>query len=1037
MANTLDTPDGHAWLLQCLQGTLDANPAVRVSAETALKQAADQAGFGPALVKIVLSFEVPYGLRQLGAVVVKKYVKEHWQDGEKGFVGPVVSDSDKADVRRLLPDGLADAKGKIRTAVGMAVAAIARMDWPQEWPQLMDVLVTGIKDRGNVNRMQGSLRCLSLFAGDIDDAQMPRVIAVLFPELLAIVSSGDAYDPSIQRRALSIVHSCIATLGLMSGVYLKETRDLLAPIIPAWLDQFARLLAMPLAAEDMDNLGLKLEVIKTLQQVVQNFAKLAVRDLPRVLGALWQTYVKGAAVYEQMVVLGEGDRPEAYDSDGDELNLETFTVQLFEFLLTIVSNPRLAPMIEGSIGELVYYAVGYMRMTDEQTEACAADPNQYVADEEEETFSCRNSGGLLLEELIESFEERALVAIAGAAQQRMEEAKEAKAAGKSDWWKMREASILALGTCAERFIEFQRAGVSTFDIPAFQGGLLHDDLGGGNESVPFLRGRALWAAAKFADALPKEQAVPFLHAAVGALSEGTPPAIQISGCRALAQLCPKLDADVVRPVLPLVFSSLDALLKAATEETLHLVLETLSVAVRADGATAAAFEATISPAVLHVWAQYVTDPLISEDALDVLEALAEFPECIHPLFLRVVPSLAGVLAAPDQQPPGLVEGALDLLTLLLQRSPADVSRTAFGPCFGATARIVMTTDDAALLQSGAECLAAFVRSSGTELLQWGPAKEETMKTLLDATGRLLDPHMDSSASLYVGNLITQLVRRLPGDMGPHSRPLLAALVARMQSSLMPALTISLLLVVARLVHMSAPNVSQLIDALVSLPAQGYSNALSFVLFEWTKWHGEIQGAYQIKVSLTALATLLASGDPRLGSVIVQGEQIQPEEGGVIMTRSRAKQGGRLERYSNVSLPVKLIAILADTLTEMKEAQATGVEDDDEWEEASGDEDEDDEAGPSGIVISAGTGRSSVFQPIEDFANLFSEDFAEGTYVEDPDAKSDPINSVNVSEYAVKYLKELARRDQVGFAACCQGLNRTQQEAIHAALQTGS
>jgi hypothetical protein len=79
-----------------------------------------------------------------------------------------------------------------------------------------------------------------------------------------------------------------------------------------------------------------------------------------------------------------------------------------------------------------------------------------------------------------------------------------------------------------------------------------------------------------------------------------------------------------------------------------------------------AFEATISPAVLHIWAQYVTDPLISEDALDVLEALADFPECIHPLFLRVVPSLAAVLVAPDQQPPGLVEGALDLLTMLLQ-----------------------------------------------------------------------------------------------------------------------------------------------------------------------------------------------------------------------------------------------------------------------------------------------------------------------------------------------------------------------------------
>jgi hypothetical protein len=108
--------------------------------------------------------------------------------------------------------------------------------------------------------------------------------------------------------------------------------------------------------------------------------------------------------------------------------------------------------------------------------------------------------------------------------------------------------------------------------------------------------------------------------------------------------------------------------------------------------------------------------------------------------------------------------------------------------------------------------------------------------------------------------------------------------------------------------------------------------------------------------------------------------------------------------------------------------------DDEWEEASDDED-DDVSEPSSATPAAftGNGRSSVFKPIEDFANLLSEDFAEGSYTEDPDAKSDPINSINVSEYAVKYLKELARRDEAGFVACCQGLNRTQQEAVQAAL----
>lgn len=115
---------------------------------------------------------------------------------------------------------------------------------------------------------------------------------------------------------------------------------------------------------------------------------------------------------------------------------------------------------------------------------------------------------------------------------------------------------------------------------------------------------------------------------------------------------------------------------------------------------------------------------------------------------------------------------------------------------------------------------------------------------------------------------------------------------------------------------------------------------------------------------------------------------------------------------------------------------------DEWEEASDDEDdeEDDMSAPSPVdpALLIGIGRSSLlkssaFKPIEEFANILSEDFAEGSYTEDPDAKSDPINSINVSEYAVKYLKELARRDEAGFVACCQGLNRTQQEAVQAAL----
>ena len=64
---------------------------------------APTAGFGIALTRLALSQDVQYGLKQLAAVVLKKYIKEHWQEGEKHYTPPTVMDAEKEEIRRLLP----------------------------------------------------------------------------------------------------------------------------------------------------------------------------------------------------------------------------------------------------------------------------------------------------------------------------------------------------------------------------------------------------------------------------------------------------------------------------------------------------------------------------------------------------------------------------------------------------------------------------------------------------------------------------------------------------------------------------------------------------------------------------------------------------------------------------------------------------------------------------------------------------------------------------------------------------------------------
>lgn len=80
-------------------------------------------------------------------------------------------------MRQTLPAGLGDPDSKIRTAVAMAVATVARTDVPEEWPSLLPDLVGAIaSDSGRgAPLMEGSVRCLSMFVDELDEEQVVQV----------------------------------------------------------------------------------------------------------------------------------------------------------------------------------------------------------------------------------------------------------------------------------------------------------------------------------------------------------------------------------------------------------------------------------------------------------------------------------------------------------------------------------------------------------------------------------------------------------------------------------------------------------------------------------------------------------------------------------------------------------------------------------------------------------------------------------------------------------------------------------------------
>ena len=139
-------------LVSCLEATLNPDANIRHQAEAMLQQGSAQAGFALGLFSVApAAAGAPLGVRQLAAVLLRQHIKNHWSldGGMQGAI--IVSDGEKAQVRAALPAGLADPNSRIQTAVGMAIAEVAKWDSSGQWPELIPGLVQAITANSNPN----------------------------------------------------------------------------------------------------------------------------------------------------------------------------------------------------------------------------------------------------------------------------------------------------------------------------------------------------------------------------------------------------------------------------------------------------------------------------------------------------------------------------------------------------------------------------------------------------------------------------------------------------------------------------------------------------------------------------------------------------------------------------------------------------------------------------------------------------------------------------------------------------------------------
>lgn len=1003
--------------------------------------------YGVHLTEMTLNESGSLAVRQMAALLLKKYVDAHWSADAEKFRPPEATPQAKSLIRKALPHGLKESISKVRSSVAYTISAVAHWDWPEQWPELFDILMAALQDP-NEFAAQGAVRVLKEFTRDLTDAQIPLVAPVILPDIYRIFREADAHSVRTRTRAIEIFTTLSTMICTIGEVNPSLCKSLLGPVLPTFTEALVAALNVPPESHDSDT-GLKTEVLKALTVLVKNVSKSMAPWLPQILGPVWSTLTTSANKYVREIVnAAETTDDEGVDSDGEILGFDSLVFAIFEFVHALVETPKFRASIRSGLGELMYYIVLYMQITEEQCEKWMENPDQFVEDEDEDTFtySVRISAQDLLMALCEEFEEDVCVALAQTIERHVAEAQQSKAGGNDQWWKQHEAAMLSLGSAQEVIERQVKSGTVKFDLKGFFENVVLADVV--DPASPFLFGRCLWIASKFPACLSTPSMSRFLEATVRGLQPGQMSVVRISAARAVWGFCSHLRSGPAAQrqamLAPVLAASTDALLEMAaafnaSTEVLGIILENLAVVLACDDAFTASVEAKVAPLAIAIFLKYNSDPVLTSLVQDLFKVLSQTAGCLAPLQLRLVPTLVSILEAhPDKVSPGMRAVALDVLQTLVRASESPLSDLLIGSAFPIAVQSIMRTDDNATMQSGGECLRSYLSVAADQICSFHDSDGKSgLWYMVRVAEHLLNPVGSEFTATFVGRLVTTLIQKTGDRLGTDLDFLLKAVLSKLQGSETMSVIQSLIMVYAHLIH---SQLDAVLAFLCSVPGPAGETALQFVLSQWVSRQHLFYGPFETKVTIVALAKLLQHGvnadDKRLQGITAKGDEIVTGPGYAARTRSQKKL--HPSEWTTIPVLAKILKLMIGEMAQNLEDLMTNEDDDDDDTEEEEFIDGNLSAAAAGVANGGAAGdhrqKAAVDKAVELSQLLSSPELVatdDDEDDDDPDAKSDPIYALNLKQYLSEFLVEFCRQPYFlpHFAPHLNALERSSLEAL--------
>eukprot|EP00743_Colponemidia_sp_Colp-15_P006322 GILK01006801.1.p1 GENE.GILK01006801.1~~GILK01006801.1.p1 ORF type:complete len:1021 (-),score=206.79 GILK01006801.1:23-2866(-) len=939
----------------------------------------------------------------MAALLLKTFISFHWS-----IVGP----DERQLLTFVLPNAIADASSKIRTAVSLVLAHMVKLGYEELQSSLLSQLLALLHGVDPVY-VSAAVRCLTVLC-EVCDSQLTQIVPVVMPKLAELVVAPQT-TISIRAKVVHVMRRCVKGISAIDGHSDEHFTSIIGPHLQAFLDLASMSLSAGTDSLDSHSISLQLEVLKLLTVLVSEYGKHSKAAIVKLLLPLWKLLTELAKSYD--LVVNDSSFEEGYDSEGELVGIDGLVTQLLELFSAIISSSSLRSTLSKHMGPLIKVVTSFMRAPQRQVEEWETDGNGFIADDDDEfSFTVRVSVVPLIETIIADSPVKATSAILEALNHSIQQA--GSASSPSIAWKYQEVSLWLVCLLTDGFRDEPKEMLKALPkdirssfVSQFVEGIVLPQLRIDNP-FPFLYARALLTVGCLVPYLSETYASRLIQLLVEPLlCSNLNVAPRLAASRAIGRVVTddnqiKLNQSWIRPYLQHAVSGVCSLLSTASEETLHLVTETLTPLLKIDGHITMAIEPELSALVLSLWSKHQSDILLEDDLLEVIQIFAALPECQQSLLDKTLPTIHTVLSHPHQQAAKFIASCIDLLVSLLAKVPS-LTPSIYDAVVPPLLSLLATTDDNAILQNGSRCLHLLVKNYAKDLINCGVAPH-----LIHTVGRMLQPDMGDSDIAFLGGLVTQMMISMPEQIAPISADLLKAVALRIPSLKYPTPVQSLVTIVARMILSQGGEV---VGFLGGLEVDG-STALVAVLQKWLRYQHLFKG-YSQTVSVCALVRLLELRDERIRSCLLPMQehsknlspQLAPRIFGVLLKALRAETDKEAKRAQRL----------------LKHAAAEN--DDEEWEDESDDE-------PAHDPTSTSTTSKSPFAEYSEDASKYVDfDFEDSDGDDDEDesrwSADDPVFHINLKNHLIKFFADFASSCRDEFMLIVQALPVDQKQLV--------